>query len=86
MNGKTGDIIIKRGGQMFVLSDDGNVSLVCAGQASQSSIVMTPTTITILNVTTAVSVQVTDNTYRGGYLHMGRGNAKVSFRNVRRTS
>lgn len=62
MNGKTGDIIIKRGGQMFVLSDDGNVSLVCAGQASQSSIVMTPTTITI----TAGTVNIA-----GGFVALG---------------
>lgn len=50
---------------------------------------VTATTLTILNVTTAVSVAVTDSTYRpaaGWFLHMGRGNAKVDFRNVRRTA
>lgn len=47
LDGEAGNILIKRAGQVIVLGDDGGISLVCAGAASQSSITMTPTSITI---------------------------------------
>lgn len=47
LNGEAGNILIKRGGQVFELAADGGVSIVCAGAASQSSITMTPTSITL---------------------------------------
>jgi hypothetical protein len=62
LDGEAGNIQIKRGGQMVVLGEDGNVTLVCAGPATQSSIVMTPTTITI----TASTVNVA-----GGFVALG---------------
>lgn len=62
LDGQSGVIQVKRGGQMIVLGDDGNVTLLCATAASQSSIVMTPTSITI----TAGTVNIA-----GGFVALG---------------
>jgi len=50
VDGDTGNITIKRGGETVVLTE-GGVTIVCAGPASQSSIVMTPTSVTITAAT-----------------------------------
>lgn len=47
VDGDTGNITIKRGGETIVLSE-GSVTIVCAGPAAQSSILMTPDAITIM--------------------------------------
>lgn len=61
LNGVDGVIQIRKGGKIIVLNEDG-ISLVCAGAASQSSIVMTPTTITL----TAGTINVA-----GGFVALG---------------
>ena len=47
LDGEAGNVLIKRGGQVFELAADGGISIVCAGAGSQSSITMTPTSITL---------------------------------------
>jgi hypothetical protein len=61
LNGVDGVIQIRNRGRLVVL-DDAGISLVCAGPVSQSSIVMTDTTVTI----TASTVNIA-----GGFVALG---------------
>jgi len=46
------------------------------------TIVVTATTITATRSDTGQSVSITDNTYRGGYMHMGKNGCSAKFKDV----
>lgn len=47
LNGVTGVVLVKHGGRLIQFGSDGSLTLVCAGTASQSTVAMTPTSVTI---------------------------------------
>jgi len=46
------------------------------------TIVVTATTITATRSDTGQSVSITDNTYRGGYMHMGKNGCSAKFKDI----
>jgi len=46
------------------------------------TVVVTATTITATRSDTGQSVSITDNTYRGGYMHMGKSGCSAKFKDI----